>query len=389
MTTESRWVPKSWAVVLVVGLGVVGFVTWRVFTKYAENLPYISNEHAAWGSFGSLLSAFITLAGFVITIATLLFLNSQNKVQKGFIDWQMKTQRFDWYLKHRQLFMERLRELQISFDGQIRFRTPEELYEGIYPENYLAMTGLTTKPKTSEEAGRLLDNTAVKLDSLAAATQRSQWDERTAMQVVVEFIDVSWDLHIEWVGDECDGDIQWNGRNTGINIYSIYETVSRLDALYNSLLYFAGRPAYEGFNRGPMGYLREALITAATDRFHPLIKITRNNPYLVTLESLLVEVSNVRQVNGSHLMVGTRNAILRALHTRADVAKLGTGDSVLNIYHLGYTEATYAMIDEEVVVDSENLQKLQKCLTVLGYLNDVMNFMWASEGRERPDRPVK
>ncbi|UST75155.1 hypothetical protein NF675_03430 [Pseudomonas siliginis] len=364
---------KGWIVALVIGLGVVGVASWKFFRLYNKYLPYISDNPDAWGSFGSLLSAFITLAGFVITIATLLFLNSQNQSQKSFIDWQKKTQGFDWYIKHRQLHMERLRELQVAFGDQIRFRNPEKLYEGIFQDNYLMMAGFAKAPQRSEHAGKLLDHIAGKLDRLDENTQKAVWNRGEVRSFASDLIDVTYDLQIEWIGEDSDGDLKWNGRNTGINIYSIEEATARVHAVFDSLSYFAGLPEYKGFRRSPMSYLKDALIEYFIHhRSGGLLQVIKTSPYLPLLEDLLPIVKDLRDDAKQLLMPRTYNAIVAALRSRNDVRKLGDGAATGNIYDIGYVEA--AVASDRSDIDEENRESLANCVEALETIQVVLAY---------------
>lgn len=363
---------RLWLGVLFVGLIIVGALAWWLFSKYNEYLPYVSHDHAAWGSFGSLLSAFITLGGFVITIATLLFLNSQSQDQKSFIDWQKKTQGFDWYIKHRQLFMERLRELQTTFGEQIRFRNPEKLYEGIFPDNYLEMAGFATGSHRSESAGKLLDILSQKLHVLDVELQKDAWTRREVQEFVVELIDTSHMMQVDWIGDDCDGDLMWNGRNTGINIYSIPDSTARLHTVFDSLSYHAGRPEFVGFSRSPLRYFREALIDFANFHRGGTLDVVRVLPYMNLLASLLRSTAGVRDETNAQLMPRTFNAILQALNSRADVVKMSDGLVAGNIYDIGYVEAVLAL--ERTDIDEENRATLLICIEDLQNLEMALIY---------------
>ena len=60
--TFGKWFGANWIWLAVVGvmLAGVGGLGYKIFSTYAEQLPYISNDHTAWASFGSLLAGFFT-----------------------------------------------------------------------------------------------------------------------------------------------------------------------------------------------------------------------------------------------------------------------------------------------------------------------------------------
>lgn len=75
------------------GLGVTAFAG-ITFWQYDVYLGSISHDHAAWSSFGSLLSGVFTIVGAGATIATLLFLNNQNKDMQKVTQAQVNALRY-------------------------------------------------------------------------------------------------------------------------------------------------------------------------------------------------------------------------------------------------------------------------------------------------------
>lgn len=125
---KRNWIWIAMAVVMA-GLG------YKLFSTYAEKLPYVSNEHAAWSSFGSLMAGFFTLTGTVATIATLLFLARQNREMQKVTKAQMDTLTFERYINHRKLFSDHLSELVATHKNTFVFRDPSRLYNSIFPDN--------------------------------------------------------------------------------------------------------------------------------------------------------------------------------------------------------------------------------------------------------------
>lgn len=126
---------KRWQVWTLFLFFIVLVVVIGVFTAYSISLGGISSEAADWGSFGSLLSGIFTLvaavaasAAFVVTRVQLDRLVDHQKEQE-------KSLVFDRYLKHRDLFTSRCRELEVVCGGRIRFYSSSELYKKLFPFN--------------------------------------------------------------------------------------------------------------------------------------------------------------------------------------------------------------------------------------------------------------
>lgn len=62
---------------------VLGAFALIIFGLYWWKLGPISTDHAAWSSFGSLLSGVFTIVGAGATMGTLLFLGKQNDAKRG------------------------------------------------------------------------------------------------------------------------------------------------------------------------------------------------------------------------------------------------------------------------------------------------------------------
>ena len=119
-----------------VWIGFVVFITGVIlFTTYGMSLGPISGEHTAWGSFGSLLAGFFTIAATGATIATLLFLAKQNKDMQKVNQAQLDSMTFERYINHRKLFIEQLKDLEIAHKNAFNFCDPNLLYKTIFPEN--------------------------------------------------------------------------------------------------------------------------------------------------------------------------------------------------------------------------------------------------------------
>lgn len=125
---------------------VLGAFALIIFGLYWWKLGPISTDHAAWSSFGSLLSGVFTIVGAGATVGTLLFLGKQNRDMQEVTKAQMATLTFERYINHRKLFLERLEELEVNCGGVFKFRDPTLLYGFVFPNNSLHNCELSVVP---------------------------------------------------------------------------------------------------------------------------------------------------------------------------------------------------------------------------------------------------
>lgn len=367
------------SVILLIACLIFGVI---LFYRYHQFFPNISPQRDDWNVFGALIGGFGSCLGAIATIATLLFLAHQNAKQQVFIDWQKKTQGFDWYIKHRQLFIERLRELQAMFSDQFRFRNPEKLYEGVFKDNYLAMADFPADRQRSALAGRLLEKLGVKLLNLDILLQKNSWDDRDLKILLVELIDVSYLMELDWTGDECDGDILWNGRNSGVNLYSIIETIARLHTVYDALSYYAGRPGYNGFLNTPSGRLKDALIEFKRSyRWGGMFDIANVLPYMHILDLIMRHATDIKDCSNARLMPLTYLAINKAFKSRSSVINLSDSSASTEIYELGSYEVEQAL--SEANIDEETRESLEWCRETLNHLQMALIYRNASSPESR------
>lgn len=310
---------KIW-IALAIALTVLAVA---IFGAYAHYLPEISNDHAAWSSFGSLLSGVFTLAGVLATIATLLFLNAQNKNQQGFIEWQKQAMTFDQYINHRKLFLERLSELQTVCDNKIRFHNPERLYNSLFPDNLPTSLHLTAKAIRTGEKENATGSLYNMLERINTDINGTQWDDSSVRSFVYDLLMIIGFMQVEWIGESTDGDILVEGKNTGINIYSLDEFLSRCKLIFNSFLFYTGNPLFEGFGKGNPRYIREALIACFSKPWKDWpIKSVKTIDGLSTLEYLLPIVDSLRDEKQNWILSITYRHLEKTFSSRDEVLKL-------------------------------------------------------------------
>jgi len=352
MLEGTKSVNRIW-IVLAIILTLLGLA---IFGTYAHYLPKISDDHTAWSSFGSLLSGFFTLGGVIATIATLLFLNAQNKNQQDFIEWQKQALSFDQYINHRKLFIERLGELQTVCNNQIRFSNPDRLYNSLFPKNSPTQIFLKVDPDRSDESHNLLGDLGLMLERVEEDLDKAEWSGESARQFVFDLIVIKDDLQFEWIGDDSDGDILIEGKNTGINIYSINEFCSKCKLIFNSFLYYTGNPPFQGFMKGNPRYVREALIGCFSRPWKDMpIKALKTVDGLSSLEFLLFQIDTMRDPSGNWVLPMTFRNLERALSSREEVLKLRDYSRFSHLVNIGKQESEWTL---RILVHTDDNQKI-------------------------------
>lgn len=294
---------KIW-IILAVALSALAAT---IFSAYAYYLPKISTDHAAWSSFGSLLSGVFTLAGVLATIATLLFLNAQNKNQQSFIEWQVKTQTFEQYINHRRLFMERMSELQTSNNNYIRFISLETSYNLIFPKNNPTHLDFIVQPEYGTPNRNLLGELGILFDCMNRLLEKDEWDKGQTLELIRALSSISLHLNIEWIKEPVDGDITHDDDYIGVNIYFPEEGVFRLVEIYNSLLFYTGNRPFVANNNVWLTHTRDALMRHFIVRKYPYggISVHKQAPGLEDFEELYFEIEELRNDSGGRLLPGT------------------------------------------------------------------------------------
>lgn len=254
---KRNWIWIAMAVVMA-GLG------YKLFSTYAEKLPYVSNEHAAWSSFGSLMAGFFTLTGTVATIATLLFLARQNREMQKVTKAQMDTLTFERYINHRKLFSDHLQELVALHKNAFTFRDPSSLYSAIFPENgphhcsFAVLPNYDTDGDGENHVGKIMS----KMKALKAYLDNAQFKEDDADEFALLLIDLSYSIcMIEPAGELRDGDVQFLDRFYGFNIYTLDDFVKPCLSICNMILRFTNNPLLDvrGFHANSR-YVRDGMM---------------------------------------------------------------------------------------------------------------------------------
>jgi hypothetical protein len=317
-----KWLKRNWMWLGMAGvmLGLGG----KLFYTYSEMFPYVSDQHAAWSSFGSLMAGFFTLTGTVATIATLLFLARQSKEMQKVTQAQLAAMNFEQYINHRRLFLERLTELQISHEKKFVFVDGESLYNKIFTKN--GPTNLVFKVDLDDTADgeNLLRRIGIRLDRLEKFLDQSPWDHNETRKLVGMLTDVYGDLQIRWIGEAFDGDVIYFGKHTGINIYSLDDFLAVAKSIYNSLLFYTGNKKYEGFNKSTMRYPRDALIEFFLEnhKLKDAIDVVKIIPGLAVMERLYLDLESFRGFDSDWLLKCSYSSLLNVFKNKQTVRAL-------------------------------------------------------------------
>jgi hypothetical protein len=266
---------------IAVGVGVV--VAIAVLWAYGYYLGPISRSTNDWGSFGSVMSGAFTLLSSFATIGTLLFLYLQQvkseerqiaqdtdnlvKQQKHdhVVEKQLAALTFEQYLNHRKVFIERLNEQAVFFKGAIRFSDPDRVYTAIFPNNSPSCCDYKVKIENPEntKAQDLTDCLAIYKSVGELLGNHSDKEEH--LRLVQKMVHLQGCLGMEYIGPHREGDIFFLGRNAGINIYNIEETLIRIENVLNSILFYTGNISVASIHhKSQGGLIRDALYKTLT-----------------------------------------------------------------------------------------------------------------------------
>jgi hypothetical protein len=342
---KSAWIWIGFAVFV---FGVV------LFTTYGMKLGPISNDHAAWSSFGSLLSGFFMIASTGATVATLFFLAHQNKeiqkvneYQREVTEAQLAAMNFEQYINHRRLFMDRLVELQTSHENKFVFVDGESLYNQVFTKN--GPTNLVFKVDLDDTVSgeNLLRRIGTRLDRLEKFLDQSQWDHNETRKLVGALIDVYGDLQIRWTGEAFDGDVIYFGNHTGINIYSLDDFLAVAKSIYSSLLFYTGNKKFDGFNKSMMRYPRDALIEFFLE-YHKLkdaIDVVKIIPGLAVMERLYLDLESFRGFDSDWLLRNSYSSLLDVFRNKETVRTLKDDIFMANFVSIAMQECDLALKD--------------------------------------------
>lgn len=244
MKAVLKWLGENWiwSILLTLMLAGVTGLGYKIFSTYAATFPYISNDHTAWASFGSLLAGFFTLTGTVATVATLLFLARQNKAMQKVTQAQLDTLTFERYINHRKLFFDQLDSLVTAHKNTFRFRDPSHLYSALFPENSPHHCAFKVEAAyyNGEPSNRVAD-IYYWLESIRLFLKKDNFSDVQSNLFLHELIQLQDDLLMyESTCEVRDGDLSCMDKHYGINIYTLEDFLVPALHIANVLLKFVG-----------------------------------------------------------------------------------------------------------------------------------------------------
>ncbi|MEO8644907.1 hypothetical protein [Pseudomonas sp.] len=372
--SEGKW--WIWGAWLTIGLGVVGFGA-VLFTLYGINLGPISHEHAAWSSFGSLLSGFFMVASTGATVATLLFLGHQNKqIQKTNTEqqWVTKAQlaavNFEQYVNHRRFFMERLNELQSKFGNTFVFENSDALYNKVFPRNSPTNLEFEAEVVTHTASRNYLGTLNYHLSELNNFTKSPDWENNGGRRLMGKLVNLSEALNLRMENEVSEGDLEFGGKRTAINIYAADEYVSIAKAIYDSFMFYTGNKYFEGFDM-PMGRsANDSLIKyfLSNKNYPDVVRVLKPLPGLEMLEDIYLNLYIIDQKHFAYLQP-TYAALMDIFSSRANVAKLRNKVFFVDLIETGCDNAADAMNEaRKDDPDYDMLKKIHDEFAILKYL---------------------
>ncbi|SEJ64471.1 hypothetical protein [Pseudomonas sp. NFR16] len=343
-----------------------------LFGLYGHYFPAITGVRDDWNVFGALLGGFGSCIGAVATLATLLFLAQQNRQQQQFVAWQIETLTFEKFLSHRRVFSERLGEIQSRLEHKIRFRNPENLYYGLFPDNGPAKLLLAVAPDVSETSENLLGALKVRFEMLDQLIKKAEFSTQDAYELAGLLFEINSDLGFEWVGEPDDGDVVMAGLNIGVNIYSLHEALNRMKWIYNIYLRFTGNAPFDGLNHGVTRYVKDALMKCRRLRGYVVYRSVTD---LQALQDLLFQVDSLRDDTKNWLLPDSYRLLEATFESRHDVAQLADSERYLSML----IKINNEIFDQrtEIEVDDPRYDELNACEATV--MRIVGNVRMASE----------
>ncbi|OBQ46465.1 hypothetical protein [Halodesulfovibrio spirochaetisodalis] len=245
---SNKWLPIA-VTFCILALGIpAGLIT---IYHYANPQPFVSPSFP-WGEYGSLYAGIFTLAAAALSLATLIYLVSFNremqKENRDFIEQQsqlmreqLKLSQLESYINHKKLFSELLDDIERSSKKKFYFANRSRLYSLLFPNNNSEQvtTSYTLEKVTpdTETIKKLLSQ----FDKLGNDIKNILGDKKDSETHITNTIDLSYNLEMRYQqGESMIGDVFWDGAYSGINIFSLEESIIDIESVLNELLEFTG-----------------------------------------------------------------------------------------------------------------------------------------------------
>jgi hypothetical protein len=338
-----------------IGMAAGAAVSMGVLVFYGASLGSISNDPTDWGSFGAVLSGSFTLLAATATIGTLLLLIGQQKAQIELNSEQLKSTRFQQYHAHRSVFFERLRSVENAHHNNMAFWNPEGLYQKIFYQNTPTNCEYVL-PFIDDRPGSLADirnGISMLFECLASPPT-----PELARSIPEDILSIQDRLHIRNSSAPYDGDIIFRPNvditiNTGINIYSIAESIHQIIAAYNSIAQYGGvkvfgdRPSNEGIWKDSF---IETFVGINPPKY-PLYAL-KEVPGLFRIEELYLLTRDTRKANKDFLFEMSfrmLEQVFTSRHTVAELTKNERAKDVIDFCHKDFLKIAQEMPESEAV----------------------------------------
>jgi len=308
----------KWLVVLILGVAIL--VPIGVLWAYSNNLGPISQTPSDWGDFGAVLGGAFTLIGALATTATLLFLFHQQQQAEArqqdhdeLVRRQLQAVTFEQYLKHRELFIQRLDEISASAGKEFTFHNPEKLYRAVFPENSPTHCE-TSRPLAAIEKIKAGDpSDCVQIHERLGESINFTHDEDTILEILRRITTLHHYFGMVFPNPTVDGDVHFLDKSSGINIYNLSETIAKIEATLNFILFYSGNNQVSSICHKLQGPgLRDDIYKILTNSKraqagYKIIFITPELKYLHTLLDLSQDrtLGKKRLLNKSYIAIAT------------------------------------------------------------------------------------
>ncbi len=354
----------------VVALGVLGF--------YGYYLGPISKSPDDWGSFGSVMAGAFTLLSSFATIGTLLFLYLQQLNEKirqeqldikkneeqikhdKVVEKQLRALTFDQYLNHRKVFIERLHEQSVYFNGDILFADPDRIYTAIFSKNSPVYCEYEVELVGPENAKAHDLSDCLEIYRIIQELLNNYSDMEKHLDLILKVMHLDHCLGMSYVGRFKDGDIYFKGVATGLNIYDLPYSLRRIGLVLNSILFFTGNEAVGLVHHKAEGHLlRDAMYKTLRDyrRAKGAFEIKYEIEALPFLHELY-EISQLRFSREENLFIETAIKLDEIFSSSEEMNRLKEfeyADRVTDIFHSEIKDAESKFAD-----DPEKLQVIKR-----------------------------
>jgi hypothetical protein len=369
---------------IAVGIGVL--VAVGVLWTYGNYLGPISRLTTDWGSFGSVMSGAFTLLSSFATISTLLFLYLQQvksearqvaldaenivKQQKHdiVVEKQLAALTFEQYLNHRKVFIERLEEQTVFFRGDIRFADPDRVYTAMFPNNSPSNCEYKVeivKPANAKPYD-LTDCLAI-YASISKLLENYQ-DGDKHLTLIERMLHLQGCLGMTYVGPAKNGDMYFFNLNAGMNIYDFSKTLSRIERVLNSILFYTGNENVILIHqKGESSLIRDAIYYTLTE--NPRAKGAWGIRYEI---EALPYLHKIYQGSETHLKSGER--ILEKTFIKLSIL-FADPKEIERLNDYDYANALTDIILYEI---KEAQEKYKGDPAALALLDRIDGFHWAA-----------